>query len=140
MAENIYPITINFPNGLNLGALKREMPSIWTAPDLQQLNYTVNEKPSGPTGITSGSLRIDTQRDLTAAEESSALAHFQTHAGGLPSGGVLLSHLRPASEAKRTWTYVDDVAQSRNGGVGTIVYSDGVSWKRVSDDTVAVSV
>lgn len=139
MFTNIYPVAPHFPNGLNLAVLKLEMPTIWPA-DLALINYTLNAKPSGPTGVTAGVLRIDTPRLLTNDEEIDAKAHFLVHAGGVERPGQRGSQLPPAIDSRGTWTFIADEPQSDTSDLGTMVYSDGKNWLRVSDNAIAVTV
>ena len=139
MTTNNYPIAPNFPNGLNLPALKLEMPTVWPA-DLRRVSYTLLTRPSGPRGVTKGVLQIDTPRDLTRAEKKAAKAHFQTHAGGRVRPGLRGSQLSPAGEAAGTWTFIADEPQSGGAGLGCVVYSDGTNWRRISDDALASTV
>lgn len=136
MFSNIYPVAPNFPNGLNLPVLKLELPSVWPA-DLRRINYTLNARPSGPNGVTAGVLTIDTPRELTRDEDTAAKNHFQTHAGGRVKPGLRGSQLPPASESRGIWTFVADEPQSGGGVLGTMVYSDGTNWRRISDDVIA---
>ena len=138
MAKNTYPIATNFPNGLNIDVLIQEMPSVWPA-DLFPAIYIARGRP-GPTGITSGSLEIETPRELTTTETEDALDHFLVHAGGIETPPLKGSQLPAASDARGTWTFLTDEPQSQNGAVGTMVYSDGVNWRRISDDNIASTV
>ena len=138
MANNTYPVATKFPNGLNLDALIREMPSIWPA-DLFPAVYQVRGGRPGPAGITSGSLKIETPRALTTSENDDAEAHFQAHAGGNDAPILRGSELPAASDAKGTWTFLADEPQSGSSELGTMVYSDGTNWRRVSDNTISVT-
>lgn len=138
MAKNTYQIASDFPNGLNPDVLIQEMPDVWPA-DLFPAVYEARGRP-GPTGITSGTLQIETPRELTTSENDDALAHFQVHAGGSVVPPLKGSQLPAASDVKGTWTFLADEPQSRNGGIGCMVYSDGTNWRRISDDTIASTV
>ena len=140
MANNNYPIAANFPNGLNLDVLIQEMPSVWPA-DLFPAVYLARGRP-GPTGITSGSLQIETPRALTTSEDDDALAHFLVHAGGSEVPNLKGFQLPAASDAKGTWTFLADEPKSPNGNgtLGTMVYSDGENWLTISDNKIATTV
>ena len=140
MADNTYPIAPNFPNGLNLDVLIQEMPTVWPA-DLFPAIYVARGRP-GPTGITSGSLQIETPRALTTSENDDAEAHFQVHAGGNVVPPLQGSQLPAASDVPGTWTFLADEPKSPNGNgtLGTMVYSDGENWLTISDNKIATTV
>ena len=136
MATNNYAVPLNFPNGLNLDLLTREMLDVWPR-DLASSEYSANGRPQDPNGIETGTLSIETPRDLTPAENTAALAHFQTHEGGRAMLGQLLADLPPPGQPGR-WVFVDAVERQpgANTGTGAMVYDDGTNWRRHGDDEV----
>lgn len=139
MATNTYPVPPNFPNGLNLDLLITEMPTVWPA-DVFPATYTANGRPSEPNGITTGTLWIQTARVLTVAEDAAALAHFQVHAGGTGAVGLRIAFLEDPSlvEPGLILFVVDAPRNPPIGGFGTVLFADGINWRRVSDDVIIV--
>lgn len=134
MAINIYAVAPNFPAGLSLVLLVREMRAVWPA-DLHMSEYSHRR---GRPGSATGTLEIETPRVLTAPEEAAALAHFQVHAGGTAPVGIMLAELPGAAERMGGAVFVSDAARKPgpNGGNGTMLYSDGANWRRFADDEV----
>lgn len=139
MATNTYPVPPNFPNGLNLDLLITEMPGVWPA-DVFPASYTANGRSTEPFGITTGQLVIETARVLTVPENDAALSHFQVHAGGTGAVGLTIAFLEnPATVEPGLILYVVDAPRNPPiGGFGTVLFADGVNWRRVSDDVIIV--
>ena len=135
MATNNYQIQTDFPNGLLLDLLIQQMPAVWPA-DLFPAGYAVRGPPRGV--ITSGLLEIVTPRDLTPDENTDALARFATHdpADGAPRGVTIATLPSPISAGDLQ--FVSDLNHATGPGIGTMAYSNGVEWRRVSDDALVV--
>lgn len=133
MANNTYPIAPNFPNGLLLDLLIQQMPAVWPA-DLFPSEYTVNGPPFST--VNSGTLIIETPRVITAQENADALAQFTIHdpADGLPFGLTIAT--LPAPDPAGNVQFVRDLARATGPGLGTMAYSNGVEWRRMSDDSL----
>jgi hypothetical protein len=133
MADNNYPIAPLFPKGLLLDLLIQEMPTVWPA-DLFPAGYTTNGPPRGTQ--TSGALTITTPRDLTSDENTDALNQFAVHDpdDGVPVGLTMatLPDPSPAGQVQ----YVRDLARATGPDVGTMAYSNGIEWRRFSDDAL----
>ena len=134
MTEYRYPVASTFPAGLNLCFLIEELYAAWPA-DLGQTSFTIHGK-KPPGGYRAGVLILETPRDLVAVEETSAASVFASHAGGDEHMvGASLASLPPVKAAAGSVQFVRDVERLPNaGGQGTMVYSDGAVWRRVSND------
>jgi hypothetical protein len=135
MADNDYDIPFRFPLGLHLNRLTREMFDVWPTGVAKAAEYT---SPGSPTTIQIvGNLRITTVAPLTASQQADALAHFLTHDGSLPPlPGVLLVELPPPADSPGVVLYVRDADRATGAGLGCMLYSDSVAWRRISDDAV----
>jgi hypothetical protein len=134
MANNIYPVPVHFPNGLLLNLLITQLPEIWPA-DLFPVVPTLNGRTTDV--VTTGTLELETPRDLTVQENDDALALFQLHdpASQTQAPGLTIAQLPPPSPAGLS-VYVRDLDRSVGPGVGTMAYSNGVEWRRFADDAV----
>lgn len=131
MARNLYPVSSNFPIGLNQNLLATQMPSVWPA-DAFPADYTTNGRP-GQT-VTTGTLVINTSRELTPAENAAAVAFFQTHdPNDATPLGTTIAEL-PIGAPAGTSAYVRDLPRATGPGDGAMAYSDGQVWRRFSND------
>lgn len=137
MAINNYPVATDFANGLLLDLLTQEMPAVWPS-DVFPAQYSA----AGPPGsvINTGNLKIETARILTSQENQDALNHFQVHnpADGVPAGVTIATLPPPTMPGAGVLFFVSDLAQGVGPGMGTMAYSNGTEWRRVSDDALVV--
>lgn len=133
MAENTFNVAQNFPLGILLDLLIQEMRTVWPS-DLRTASFSLDGPPRRT--VTVGRLDINTPRDLTLDERSAALAHFQNVHN--PANGVLhgltVAQLNEIAPAGVRTVYVRDLDRAVGPGVGTLAYSNGIEWRRVSDD------
>lgn len=140
MATNIYAIPPNFPVGVIPGQLNEYMVPVWPA-DVFPMETLARTKPDANGVLTTGNLEIETQRTLTAQENTDALAAFQLFVPViLVGGGRLTSQLEDGGPTNGVTVYVTD-APRQGGGAGVLCYWSVIdrTWRRVRDDaSVAV--
>jgi hypothetical protein len=137
MTEYRYPVNpIRFPNGLNLCVLVDALHELWPA-DLRATSFTILG-PRPPGGYRAGVLVLETPRDMTLAEQRDTEDVMRVHPGGDDKMvGAALGSLPPVVEATGSVLFVRDLPRAAPAtGRGTLVYSDGVAWRRVSNDEV----
>jgi hypothetical protein len=125
-----------FPGGLELNRLIHGLLQIWPD-DLEDSEITATGPRTKEKGFVSGALEIITSRPLTTKELSDMNSFMRDHVSTpFVQKGHVLRKLPPAAKVVTGIPlYVTDVA-NKSGGNGTIVYSNGTQWCRVSDDLV----
>lgn len=136
MANNIYAVPPNFPNGLLLNLLITQLPGVWPS-DLFPVIPTLNGRATSV--VTTGTLELDTARVVSLQENADALALFAVHNPATDQAlpGLTIAQLPPPSPAGQQ-EYVRDLDRTTGPGVGTMAYSDGSAWRRSTDDVLVV--
>jgi hypothetical protein len=136
VVDVIYDIASNFADGLDPNSLMADL--------RDRLGGDFSSSSAGATGgydatkgYVTGEFVITYSRALTAPEAQEVVDCFSAHGGtgGSDPNVPIIANLPPASTHAGQIVWCSDSARV-SSGTGCPVYSDGVDWRRVSDDTV----
>lgn len=136
MADYTFEVSTAFPpTGVRMRLFMRELTDDGPSDVdifLQRFNQPLDE------AVTSGTVILTTERDLTPVEEGEIAAVMLAHDPTTTDGsrpGLSRRELGPPRQKAGQIVYCRSVQRADGSGRGTPVYSSGDAWRRVSDNS-----